>query len=184
MLGPSWEALLADCREGAEWAWRQVYEDLAPALLRYHRARGSPDPDDLVGDTFVRVVRGLPGFAGTEEQFRAWVFTISRRCAIDLSRSTRRHPADPVPPDDLVARAPTGDAEDDVMRSLEEERVRAVLDGLTPDQRDVLVLRLLSDLTVEQVATVIGRSPGAVKALQARGLDHVRRQIHRGAVTF
>jgi RNA polymerase sigma-70 factor (ECF subfamily) len=48
----------------------------------------------------------------------------------------------------------------------------------------VLVLRLVTDLTVEQVTTVMERSPGAVKALQARGLEHVRRQIHRGAVTL
>ena len=184
MLGPSWGSVLAACREGAEWAWRRVYEDLAPALLCYHRARGSANPDDLVGDTFVRVVRGLPGFEGTEEQVRAWVFAISRRRAIDLGRSAFRHPVEPVPPDDLAARGPIGDAEDDAMRSLEEERVRAVLEGLTPDQRDVLVLRLLSDLTVEQVATVMERSPGAVKALQARGLEHIRRQIDRGAVTF
>lgn len=176
--------MLAACRVGAEWAWRQVYEDLAPALLRYHRARGSADPDDLVGDTFVRVVRGLPAFEGTEEQFRAWVFAISRRRAIDLGRSARRHPVEPVPPDELVARAPIGDAEDDATRSLEREWVRAVLDGLTPDQRDVLLLRLLSDLTIERVATVMGKSAGAVKALQARGLEHVRRQIDRGAVTF
>jgi RNA polymerase sigma-70 factor (ECF subfamily) len=48
----------------------------------------------------------------------------------------------------------------------------------------VLVLRLLFDLSIEQVATVVGRSPGAVKALQARGLEHIRREISRGAVTF
>lgn len=184
MLGPSWGSVLGACRVGAEWAWRQVYEDVAPALLRYHRARGTTDPDDLVGDTFVRVVRGLPAFEGNEDQFRAWVFAISRRRAIDLGRSARRHPVEPVPSDDLVARAPIGDAEEDAMRSLEAERVRVVLDGLTPGQRDVLLLRLLCDLTVEQVATVLRRSPGAVKALQARGLEHVRRQIDRGAVTF
>ena len=70
------------------------------------------------------------------------------------------------------------------MRSLEEQRVRVILDQLTPDQRDVLLLRLLSDLTVEQVATVVGKTAGAVKALQARGLEQVRREISRGAVTF
>ena len=184
MLGPSWGSVLGACRVGAEWAWRQVYDDLAPVLLRYHRARGSTDPDDLVGETFVRIVRALPSFEGTEEQFRAWVFAISRRHAIDVGRSARRHPVEPVPPDDLVSRAPTGDAEDDAMRSLEHDQVRAVLNGLTSDQRDVLVLRLLCDFTIEQVATVMGKSPGAVKALQARGLEHVRRQIHHGAVTF
>lgn len=184
MFGPGWASVLGACRVGAEWAWRQVYEDLAPSLLRYHRARGTPDPEDLVGDTFVRIVGALPRFQGTEEQFRAWVFAISRRRAIDVARSAARHPEDATPVDELVHRGAAGDAEVDALRSLEEERVRAVLDRLTSDQRDVLLLRLLVDLTVEQVATVVGKSQGAVKALQARGLEQMRREISRGAVTF
>ena len=184
MFGQSWGSVLGACRVGAEWAWRQVYEDVAPSLLRYHRARGTADPEDLVGETFVRVVRGLPGFEGSEEQFRAWVFAISRRRAIDLARSAGRRPEVLAPMDELIPRGAMGDVEDEAMRSLERERVGEILDGLTADQRDVLLLRLLADLTIEQVATALGKSSGAVKALQARGLEHVRRQISRGAVTF
>jgi RNA polymerase sigma-70 factor (ECF subfamily) len=184
MFGSSWESVLGACRTGTEWAWRQIYEDVAPSLLRYHRARGTTDPEDLVGDTFVRVVRGLPGFEGNEDQFRAWVFAISRRRAIDLARSRSRRMEVPTPPDDVVELGGTGNAEEDTLRSIEEERVRSVLQGLTADQRDVLLLRLLADLTVDQVATIVGKSPSAVKALQARGLENVRREISRGAVTF
>lgn len=184
MFGSNWGVVLDACRAGAEWAWRQVYEDVAPSLLRYHRARGTSDPEDLVGDTFVRVVRGLPRFEGNEEQFRAWVFAISRRRAIDVARSVGRRPEILAPTEDLTGPGGAGDVEEDAMRSLEQERVGRILNGLTADQRDVLLLRLLSDLTVEQVATVVRKSPGAVKALQARGLEHVRRGIARGAVTF
>jgi RNA polymerase sigma factor (sigma-70 family) len=184
MFGSSWGSVLGACRVGAEWAWRQVYEDVAPSLLRYHRARGTTDPEDLVGDTFVRVVRGLPGFEGNEEQFRAWVFAISRRRAIDLARSATRRPEFLASTEDLVEAGARGDVEEDAMGSLARERVQEVLDGLTAEQRDVLLLRLLADLTVDQVAMVVRKSPGAVKALQARGLEHVRRQISRGAVTF
>jgi len=184
MFGSSWPQVLDACRVGAEWAWRQVYEDLAPSLLRYHRARWTPDAEDLVGETFVRVVRGLPSFEGDEAQFRAWVFTIGRRRAIDAARSAARHPDWPAPIEDLVGTAGTADTEEDALRSLAEERVRTVLDQLTPDQRDVLLLRLLADLTIDQIAEVLGKRPGAVKALQARGLEHIRRKISRGAVTL
>lgn len=184
MLGQNWEAVLGACRAGAEWAWRQLYEDVAPSLLRYHRARGTSDPEDLVGDTFVRVVHGLPGFEGNEEQFRAWVFAISRRRAIDIGRSAGRRSEVLAPNEELAGAGPAGDAEDDAMRSIERERVTRILDGLTAEQRDVLLLRLLADLTIEQVAAVLGKSSGAVKALQARGLEGVRGQISRGAVTF
>lgn len=184
MIGPGWDQVLEACKLGSEWAWRRIYEDVAPALLRYHRARGTDDPEDLLGDTFVRVVRALPGFEGDEERFRAWVFAISRRRAIDRVRSRARRPETPVDDSDLLALGPVGDTEEEAFASLEEQRVRAVLQNLTVDQRDVLLLRLLSDLTVEQVATVLGRSPGAVKALQARGLGAIRREMSRGAVTF
>jgi RNA polymerase sigma-70 factor (ECF subfamily) len=97
MFGSSWGSVLGARRAGAEWAWRQVYEDVAPSLLRYHRAGGTPDPEGLVGDTFVRVVRGLAGFEGNEEQFRAWVFAISRRRAIDLARTSAGRPEKPTP---------------------------------------------------------------------------------------
>jgi RNA polymerase sigma-70 factor (ECF subfamily) len=161
-----------------------VYEEVAPSLLRYHRARGTADPEDLVGETFLRVVRGLSSFQGSEEQFRAWVFAISRRRAIDVSRSAARRPEWPVAADDLLGRVEVGDVEEDALQSLAEQRVLEILTGLTPDQRDVLLLRLLNDLTVEQVGSVTGKSPGAVKALQARGLEHIRREISRGAVTL
>jgi len=184
MFGSSWESILGACRAGAEWAWRQVYEEVAPSLLRHHRARGTADPEDLVGETFLRVVRGLSGFEGNEEQFRAWVFAISRRRAIDVSRSAARRPERPVATGDLIGWAEVGDVEQDALRSLAEQRVREVLAGLTADQRDVLLLRMLEDLTVEQVGSVMGKSPGAVKALQARGLEHIRREISRGAVTL
>jgi len=72
----------------------------------------------------------------------------------------------------------------EAMRALAEERVRVVLASLTPNQRDVLLLRILGGLTLEEVATVVRRKPGAVKALQARGLAAIRRNIERGAVTL
>ena len=70
------------------------------------------------------------------------------------------------------------------MDGLALDHLRSVLDRLTLDQRDVLLLRLIGGLTVDQVAAVVGRKPGAVKMLQARGLAAIRREIQRGAVTL
>jgi RNA polymerase sigma factor (sigma-70 family) len=184
MFGSSWPQVLDACRVGAEWAWRQVYEDLTPAVLRYYRACRAPDPEDLVGETFLRVVQGIGEFEGDESSFRAWVFTVARRRMIDAGRSSSRRPADPTPTAELASRGGVGDAEEDALRSLSEQRVRRVLDRLTPDQRDVLVLRMVGDLTFEQIGQVLEKRPGAVKALQARGVEELRRQISRGAVTF
>jgi RNA polymerase sigma-70 factor (ECF subfamily) len=89
-----------------------------------------------------------------------------------------------VPTEALAASGPVGDAETEAMDGIALEHVRRVLDRLTPDQRDVLLLRIVGGLTVDQVASVVGRKTGAVKMLQARGLAAIRREIQRGAVTL
>ena len=177
-------ATLAAARAGAEWAWRDRYRETAGPVGRFLRARGVRDADDVVGDTFLNVVRSIERFDGDEDAFRAWVFTIARNTAIDRERWIARRPAHPVAHDDLATVGPTGDAEADAMDALSLEHVRRVLDRVTPDQRDVLLLRILGGLTVEQVAAAVGRSTGAVKMLQARGLAAIRREIERGAVTL
>jgi len=137
-----------------------------------------------VGDAFLNVVRSIDRFEGDEQAFRAWVFAIARNTAIDRDRWLARRPATPVPNEDLGDRGPVGDAEAEALASLGTEHVRQVLDRLTEEQRDVLLLRILGGLTVDQVSAVVGRSSGAVKMLQARGLAAIRRDIERGAVTL
>jgi RNA polymerase sigma factor (sigma-70 family) len=183
-MGEGFEGLLLAARLGAEWAWRAIYFDLAPDVLRYARASRVSDPDDLVGDVFLRVVRGIEGFEGDERDLRAWVFTFARNLAIDNRRRKDRRRTEPVGEETLVELGSIGDAEDDAMRALAEERVRGMLDHLTSEQRDVLLLRILGDLSIEQVATVLGKHPGAIKALQSRALATIRRKISTGAVSL
>jgi RNA polymerase sigma-70 factor (ECF subfamily) len=161
-----------------------VYRDLAPAVLGYLRAERAPDPDDLVGEVFLRAVRAIEGFEGDDRAFRAWIFTLARNLVIDRRRREARRRTDPVSDETLVTIGPIGDAEADAMRAIAEDRVRGVLDRLTTDQRDVLLLRILCDLSIEQVATVLGKHPGAIKALQSRALATVRKRISTGAVSL
>jgi RNA polymerase sigma-70 factor (ECF subfamily) len=183
-IGEGFDGVLEAARVGAEWAWRALYRDTAPELLRYARASRVADPEDVVGDTFLRAVGGLASFEGSERAFRAWLFTLARHRIIDGHRKVVRRRTEPVPAETLAEIAPQGDVEAEAMRALAEERVRVVLASLTPNQRDVLLLRILGGLTAEEVATVVRRKPGAVKALQARGLAAIRRNIERGAVTL
>ncbi len=138
----------------------------------------------MVGDTFVNVVRSIDGFVGDETAFRAWVFAIARNLATDELRRVIRHPSAPTPIEELEARGPRGDVETEAMEGLASERIGRVLGALTADQRDVLLLRIVGGLSIDQVAAAVGRKPGAVKMLQARGLASIRREIQRGAVTL
>lgn len=162
-------------RAGAGWAFERVYQALAPAVLGYLRAQGAADPEAALQDVFLRAFRRIAGFEGTSAQLRSWVFTIAHNLVVDERRFAGRRP-DPVPLD-VHTSTPVGDAEDDALDRVGADRVRAILDTLPPDQRDVLLLRLLGDLSGAQIAAALGRSEGAVKALQRRGLDRLRRRL-------
>lgn len=173
----SFDDVLLAARAGAEWAWSRIYADLAPTVTGYLRAHGAAEPEDLTGEVFLQVVRGLGRFTGDERDFRSWVFTIVHRRLLDDRRSRSRRPSDPVAPEDLEARAGAGgDVEREALGRLGEARVRAALAQLPTDQRSVLLLRILGDMTVEEVARAVGKRTGAVKALQRRALRRLERE--------
>ena len=176
----TFDALLPAVRDGAPWAWQYLYERLAPAVAGYLRAQGAREVDDLTSETFLGVVRGIRRFTGDEAQLRSWVFVIAHRRLQDERRRRATRP-DPLPLED-VPPSPSGDAESEALHRLATARVRAVCARLAPDQRDVLLLRLVADLTVDQIAQVLGKTPGAVKALQRRGFEAVRRTLEREGV--
>src|SRR3954447_4949925 len=167
----AFDDVLGAARAGAEWAWERLYGDLSPRVAGYLRAHGAGDPEDLTGEVFLQVVRGLGGFAGDEAAFRAWVFTIAHRRLVDDLRRRGRRPAGP--PLDEVAEPAGGDVRDGAVARLEESAVRAAIESLEGDQRTVLLLRIMGDLTVEQVARALGKRTGAVKALQRRALKKI-----------
>jgi len=175
---------LLAARAGADWAWHSLYRDVATAIARYARASRVADPENLVGDVFLSAVRTLDRFEGDRRAFRAWMFSIARNAVIDDTRKRARRRTEPLPADVLAEIGPAGNAEEDAMRAVAEDRVHAALAPLTRDQRDVLLLRILGDLTLEEVAVVLGKRTGAVKALQARGLARIRRTIESGAVSL
>lgn len=182
VLGERFPQTLIAARTGAEWAWESIYRDLAPPLLGYLGVRGAVDPEDVLGEVFLQVVRDLRSFKGGEREFRAWVFVIAHHRMLDEARRRSRKPVE------LRAELPldhssSPDAEDEMLRGMAADGVRQVLNGLSPDQRNVLLLRVLGDLTVDEVAKALGKSSGAVKALQRRGLEALEQTLSRDGVT-
>jgi RNA polymerase sigma factor (sigma-70 family) len=181
-LGDAFEPVLAAARTGEGWAAERLWRSLAPAVAGYLRAQGASEPEDLTSEVFLGVFRAIGTFSGDEPGFRSWVFTIAHRRLVDDRRRARRRP----PPSELspgdVDRSPGRSAEQEALRRVGTERVRDLCDQLVPDQRDVLLLRLVAGLTVEEVAHTVRRSEGAVKALQRRALCAVRRNLDRQGV--
>jgi RNA polymerase sigma factor (sigma-70 family) len=178
--GVAFDDVLAAAQAGAAWAFEVLYRDLSPVVTGYLRLHGAAEPDDLASETFLGVFTGLAGFSGDEDALRSWVFTIAHRRLIDDWRRRSRRPQLTDDAGDLTL-LPGGDAEDDALIRVGTEDVHRMCAGLPDDQRSVLLLRVLADLTVEQVADVMGKSVGSVKALQRRGLRTLRDRLDKPA---
>ena len=175
--------VLQSARAGSESAWARIYKELAPGVIGYLRGQSAPDPEDLAGDVFLEVVRDVHRFEGDHDQFRSWVFSIAHFRLLDARRREGRRPVRPASPDALSDRGGVGNSEDEALAALGVQRVERLLKVLSPDQRDVLLLRIVGDLSVEQVGVALGKRPGAVRVLQHRGLVRLRRRMSKADVT-
>jgi RNA polymerase sigma-70 factor (ECF subfamily) len=166
---------------GEAWALRAVDQQLSPRVHAYLRARGASEPEDLTSEVFLAVLPRIPTVTGGGAGLTALAFSVARARLVDeLRRRGRRGThlefrpsADP--------RA-SASAEEEATQALRTQAVAKTLAQLPDDQRDVLLMRIVGDLTVEQVAEAIGRTPGAVKQLQRRGLLALRALVAEGRV--
>ena len=169
-------------RAGDTGAIAEIYRSLAPAVIGYLRGSGVRDPENVAGDVFEGVVRGLPRFAGDGIALRTWVFTIAHRRLVDERRRTRRRP-ECAPVDDSIVLFVTRDEFEPVLDAVIAAPVRHALARLTPDQRSVVVLRVVAQLSLAETAKVVGKAVPAVKMLQRRALDALSRELPAALVT-
>lgn len=170
------QTVIAAARRGERSAWERIYRSLAGAVAGYLRMQGAAEPDDLTSEVFLAVFRNVRNFSGSDAQFRSWVFVIAHRRLLDERRRLGRRDEEPL---DLSAVSVLGNTEEEALRALGTEQVEALCGRLPCDQRSVLLLRLVGDLSVDQVAQVLGKSPGAIKALQRRALVALGRIAER-----
>jgi RNA polymerase sigma-70 factor (ECF subfamily) len=166
-------------RRGDPDAWDQLYRALAGRVVGYLRMQRAAEPEDLTSEVFLAVFRNIGSFSGSEAQFRAWVFVTAHRRLLDERRRLGRRDEERM----ALAMPPSaGDTEEEALRALGTEHVEELCARLSADQRAVLLLRLVGDLSVEQVAEVLGKSSGAVKALQHRAIAALSRIAEREGV--
>lgn len=164
-----------EAQAGSVAAFEHLYRTLSTPVRSYLRWHRASDPDGLANDVFTQVHRKLCTFEGDEQGFRSWVFTIAHRRMIDDRRRRARQPAieDEV---DVAEHRAVGDVEDDVFAVLGDDRVREILAPLSRDQQAVVLLRVVADLSVEEVSRILGKREGAVKQLQHRALTTLRQR--------
>jgi len=179
MIGPEFPQILDAARQGDHPALERLYRDTAPVVLGYLRGLGAPDAEDVTGEVYVAMVSGLSRFDGDERQFRSWLLTIAHRRRADAARRWARRPEDPVAPEALPDGVTPSSTSALATSRIEVAQVLAAIDELTGDQRAVLLLRTVADLSIEQVAEILGKPVTAVKALQRRAQASLLRHLER-----
>ncbi|MHB8438097.1 MAG: RNA polymerase sigma factor [Acidimicrobiales bacterium] len=165
------DGILEAARSGQEWAVACLYEELQPAIFRYLRWQEPSMAEDLAGETWLAVAERLAAFEGDEGAFRGWIFAIARRRLADHRRRAARRQTAPVPEEVLVGVADPGDPSELVIDKLSAQQALSLLtDALPPDQAEVIVLRVIGGLSVQETARVMSKRPGFVRVLQHRAL--------------
>ncbi len=171
------DTLLAAASTGAGWAFEAIYRHFAPRVVGYLRTQGVREPEDLCSEVFISVFRGLGDFKGGDNEFRAWLFTIAHHRVIDDRRRASRRRVE-VNCEELPDAGGPADTEAEAIEAVEADNVARLVDRLPNDQRDVLLMRLVGDLSVRDVANAVGKSEGAVKSLQRRGVNRLRKLLN------
>jgi len=156
---------------GFEWLWK---------VASFARVQGHQDPDGLANLVFLVAFRRIGTFHGDSSAFVSYLFAIARNKVIDERRQQGRRPL--TSPLASAGEQVGGNVEDDALDGLGDD-ARLALSLLTDEQREVIVLRLIADLSIEQVSHITGRSISAVKAMQHRALATMRREISAEAVS-
>jgi RNA polymerase sigma-70 factor (ECF subfamily) len=161
--------VIAAARDGEEWAIAALWRSYQPALLRYLRSSCGSAADDVASEVWLSVGGKLGKFKGEEPEFRAWLFTLARRRTIDQHRRAARAPLPVAELPELGVHELDSELE---RRQALDEALR-MLERLSPDQREVLLLRVVAGLEVEQVAEMMGKRPGTVRVLHHRALKQL-----------
>ena len=163
--------LLAAAKAGDDPAMGVLFRALHPRLVRFLRANEPRAADDLSGEVWMAVARGLATFEGDAAGFRAWVFSIARRRIADHRRRGIRRDTHPVDSATMERIAATDDPERAALgRVSGQDAAELVMAMLPEDQAEVILLRVLADLGVDEVAEVLGKSANWVRVTQHRAL--------------
>ena len=169
------QALLAGARRYEEQALAEIYDRYSPGLYRYSvRLLGDPDiAEDCVAETYSRLLRALRSGGGPKEYLRAYLYRVAHNWIIDYRRKEATFEDRPL--ENVPADGADESPSDIFQGEIDRQAVREALFRLTPDQRQVIMLKYFEGLSNQEVAAAVDKTIGAVKSLQNRGLASLKR---------
>jgi RNA polymerase sigma-70 factor (ECF subfamily) len=174
-------ALVELARKGDADAFGLLYDHYQPSVYRFlfYRTRSGTLAEDLTSETFFRALRSMNGFRWQGKDFGAWLMTIARNLATDHFKAGRTR-LELTTEDMGLHDDATEGPESTVLAGLTNEILLRALTDLPPEQRDCLVMRFLQGMSIAETAAVLGRSDGAVKQLQLRGVRNLAKLMPEG----
>jgi RNA polymerase sigma-70 factor (ECF subfamily) len=174
-------ALVELARKGDNEAFGQLYDHYHSSVYRflYYRVGSVPLAEDLTAETFFRALRSMSSFRWQGKDFGAWLMTIARNLTTDHFKAGRTR-LEQTTEDMTTLDSATEGPEGAVLSLLTNEALLEALSQLPAEQRDCLVMRFLQGLSIAETAEVLGRSAGAVKQLQLRGVRNLAKVLPEG----
>jgi RNA polymerase sigma-70 factor (ECF subfamily) len=174
-------ALVELARNGDKDAFGQLYDHYQPSVYRflYYRVGSMTLAEDLTAETFFRALRSMHSFRWQGKDFGAWLMTIARNLTADhfkAGRTRLEQTTEDMQTLDTTSEGP----EIEVLSSLTNESLLKALGELPTEQRECLIMRFLQGLSIAETAEILGRSSGAVKQLQLRGVRNLAKLIPAG----
>lgn len=171
------QRLIRAAQDGDETALLALYEQHKTAIYTYvyHRVGRRDDiAEEIVSDVFVRMVSNLDNYKPLGKPLLAWLYTIARNRITDHYRAVGRANESEITG---FERDSTPSPEAQVAQNLQMAQVQDALGNLTDPQRDVLILRFMNEMSVNETAELMNRNEGAIKTLTRRAIAAVQRQL-------
>src|SRR5204862_2414058 len=171
------EELVARAQAGDRDALEELYLEHFDRIYGYlHMSVGNRhDAEDLTTQTFLKMLESIGRFRWRSAPFSAWLFRIAHNLAMDHFRARRRWQPEEEVPEPPGSEEPS--AEMEAMQSIGRQSMMELIERLSPEQQQVLTLKFVFNFPNAEVATILGKSEGAIKSLQHRALVSLQKQI-------
>lgn len=175
------QELLARTAKGDKEAFGLLYTQVFTPVFRYifARIRNRADAEDLTQQTFIKVLRNVKTFEARSPSPLPYFFTAARNLIIDRAAKRKEVPIDSPEAEPTIEAEHTASPEREAEKNERARMIQKALEVLTPEQKEVLILRFFSNLSVEETAEVMTKNSAAVRQLQVRALHALRRHLEK-----
>ena len=169
----SFKDILLAAQANGEWAWRRIYKEFSPDVLRYIKSMGVKEEEDLLENVLLEMVKKIHTFNGDEKQFKSWLFTIAHSKYVDICRKKN-----------IIDYVDSYDNINQPITECEYDEILNILNILSKEQKEIIILRILIGFDIKETAIILSKKENTVKSLQKRALAKMKKKIISDSCNF